>query len=406
MKKILIISSAKTGHGHSSIASALTEQLIIQYPDVKVDVVDGFLFLGRLGVKASGIYGPISRWGVQFWELNWKITTNNSEAWKQMTSLFVHDRFIQYLKNDPPNLIVSVHPMFNASIVTNLKDNGIDIPFITLLADLVDIHPLWVDKRANCILCPTDESVDACISFGVSPSKLKRCSFPIRRSFTDAARQAKRKLYSEDRPLECLLMSGGEGSGNLKIIAELILNNFNSHVTVICGRNKTLKLMLENQLSRFNKSKLTILGFCTNVQDHMMKADVTIMRGSPNSMLEAVICNTPLIITGSMPGQEASNPEYAQKNGLAVTCRDLKQLVPVLQDLLSNNAAGLNNIIEKQKAFRNFDSAAEIAKILMEYTIETPPVISDFEYCFPLFMQAVELYRKLEKTGRKHRKRK
>ena len=406
MKRILIISSTKTGHGHSSIANALTEQLISLYPDVKVDVVDGFLFLGRLGVKASGIYGPISRWGVQFWELNWKITTNNSEAWKQTTSLLIHDRFMQHIKNNPPNLIVSVHPMFNASIVSNLKDNGIDIPFITLLADLVDIHPLWVDKRADCILCPTEESVAACTALGVSPSILRRCDFPIRRSFTEAAKQMARKPYTGDRPLECLLMSGGEGSGNLKIIAKLILKNFNSHVTVICGRNKALKTLLENQLSRFDNKKIKILGFCTNVQDYMMKADVTIMRGSPNSMLEAVMCNSPLIITGSMPGQEASNPEYAQKNGLAVTCRNLKQLVPALQDLLSNNAAGLNNIMEKQRAFRNFDSAAEIAKILMEYAIETPPVISDFEYCFPLFMQAVELYRKLETTGTKRRKQK
>ena len=394
MKKIMIISSARTGHGHQSIASSLTEQLT-QYNNISVDVVEGFLFFGRLGVKASGIYGPITRWGEQLWKLNWELTTKNNEAYVQMISMFIHDRFLQHLKNDPPNLIVSIHPMFNSSIVSNLIEHNINIPFITLLADLVDIHPMWVDSRSNCILCSTDESIDACINLGVPRSILHRCGFPTRRIFSDAAKQAERQPYTGERLLECLLMSGGEGSGNLKLIAGLILNNFNARVTVICGRNVRMKATLEKQLSKFD-SRINILGFCENVQDYMMKADVTIMRGSPNSMMEAVICNSPLIITGSLPGQEANNPEYAEKNGLSCTCRDLKQLVPLLQSLLDNNAAGLNKIIEKQKAYRNFDNAYEIVKVLVEHALETPPDIPDFEYRFPLFMQAVELYRKLE----------
>ena len=403
MKKIMIISSTKTGYGHQSIANALKEQLT-QYQDVTVDIVDGFLFAGRLGVKASGIYGPITRWGEQLWKLNWDITVKNTEPSIQMISMFTHDRFMQRLKNDPPNLIISVHPFFNTSMINILRDHNIKIPYITLLADLVDIHPIWVDKRADCILCPTDESMNACLSFGTDRSILRRCGFPIRRIFTEAARQTEHKLYNGERSLECLLMSGGEGSGNLKVIANLLLKNFNANVTVICGRNLRMKAMLEKQLSRYG-NRICILGFCTNMHNYMMKADVTIMRGSPNSMLEAVTCNTPLIITGSLPGQEASNLEYAEKYGLAATCSNLKQLVPLMKTLLDNNAAGLNEIIKKQKAYRSFDSASEIAKFLIDHVLETPPNIPDFEYRYPLYMQAVELYRKLETSTSRKRKR-
>ena len=394
MKKIMIISSTKTGHGHQSIAAALTEQ-IKEYSDIQVDVVDGFLFLGRLGLKASGIYGPVTRYSQQFWKLNWEMTANTNEAWVQIMASSLNDRFMQRLKNDPPNLIVSVHPMFNACITSIIREYDFHIPFITLLADLVDIHPMWVDNHANCILCPTDESMKACKNLGAPGSLLHRCDFPTRRNFTDAARKVNRQPYSGDRSLECLLMSGGEGSGNLKVIAEHLLNNFNTNVTVICGRNLRMKALLEKQLTQFG-NRINILGFCTNVQDYMMKADVTVMRGSPNSMMEAVVCNTPLIITGSLPGQEASNPEYAQKHGLGVICLDLKKLPVLLQSLLDNNAAGLNNIMEKQRIFRNLDSASEIARLLVERTLETPPIIPDFEYRFPLMMQTVELFRKLE----------
>jgi processive 1,2-diacylglycerol beta-glucosyltransferase len=307
----------------------------------------------------------------------------------------LHDRFMQHLKNDPPCLIVSVHPMFNSIILSVLQEHNLKIPFITLLADLVDIHPMWVDARADCILCPTDESIDACISLGAPRSILHRCGFPTRRAFTDAAKNAKHHSYSSERHLECLLMSGGEGSGNLRVISEHLLNNFNSRVTVICGRNTRMKSLLEKHLQSFGE-RVRILGFCTNVQDYMMEADVVIMRGSPNSMLEAVVCNVPLIITGSLPGQEASNPEYARKNGLGIICLNSKQLTPLLNNLLENNAAGLNDILEKQRVYRNLDSALEIARLLAERSLDAAPAIPDFEQRFPLLMQAAELYRKLE----------
>lgn len=394
MKKIMIVSSTRTGHGHQSIATALTEQLK-QHPGIEVEVVDGFQFVGRLGVKASGIYGPITRWSEQIWQISWEITSKNTELWRQIMSSSVHDRFMQRLKSNPPNLIVSVHPMFNSNIISIMSEYGIKIPFITLLADIVNIHPMWVDNRADCILCPTEESMDACITLGVPRSILHRCGFPTRRCFTDAARQTVRKPYPGNRLLECLIMSGGEGSGNLKVIAEHLLNDFDIKVTVICGRNVRLKAVLEKYLSRFG-DKVQILGFCNNVQDYMMNADVTIMRGSPNSMLEAVICNTPLIITGSLPGQEAHNPDYAEKYGLGVICRDLKQLSAILQDLLKDNAAGLTKIMEKQRIYRNLESAAEIARFLIDRSLETPPDIPNFEYRFPLLMQAAKLYRKLD----------
>jgi len=308
---------------------------------------------------------------------------------------FVHDRFMERLKNDPPSLIVNIHPMFNDNLLTIMRENNVRIPFITLLADLVDIHPLWVSKYADLILCPTDESVEACAALGVTRDKLHRCGFPTRRNFSEAVKNREHRPYSGDRQLECLLMSGGEGSGNLRVISEHLLKNFNSRVTVICGRNTRMKESLENNFSHYG-DRIRILGFCTNVQDYMIEADVAVMRGSPNSMLEAVVCNVPLIITGSLPGQEASNPEYAQKHGLGIVCLDPKQLTPLLHRLLDDNAAGLNRIAESQRRYRNLESAGEIARLLVERALDTPPVIPSFEQRFPLLMHAAELFRKME----------
>ncbi|MCL2085000.1 MAG: UDP-N-acetylglucosamine--LPS N-acetylglucosamine transferase, partial [Oscillospiraceae bacterium] len=139
-----------------------------------------------------------------------------------------------------------------------------------------------------------------------------------------------------------------------------------------------------------------ILGFCDDVQNYMLEADLAFLRGSPNSMMEAVTCNVPMIITGSLPGQEARNPEFAQMRGLGITCRSKSRLLPLINGLIENNAEGLNRIAEKQRYFRNFDNAADIARFLAETVPDSPPVIPEYDKKSPVLMQAAELYRRIE----------
>lgn len=395
MKKILILSSNQTGHGHKSIGEALEEQL---KPYAEVEVIEALRLFGRAGVRAGSMYGPITRMGADFWRIVWDMSFNNPDLIVQMMSPMLHDRFMQRLKADPPGLIVSIHPNFNAPVIEVLKEQKLKIPFITLLADLVDIHPLWVDPRADYIMCPSEESHGAALMLGAQASKLKLCGFPTRARFTEAARNFERKPFTGGRPLECLLMSGGEGSGNLQKLADILLENFDCRVTIICGRNKKLFDTLTEKLAEFGE-RVNILGFCENVQDYMLAADVAFMRGSPNSVLEAVICNTPLVVTGSLSGQEQRNPEFILMKGLGVVCRESRRLLPLMRGLLENNAEGLNRIAEKQRAYRNFDCAKEIAEFLLEHTLETPPEIVDYEMKHPVLHQAAELYRKIERKS-------
>jgi processive 1,2-diacylglycerol beta-glucosyltransferase len=392
MKKILILSSNKTGHGHKSIGEALSEQLS---PHAEVEVIEAFQLFGRAGVKASGIYGPITRLGSDFWGLLWDMSYNSPDTVVQTLSSLLHDRFMKRLKADPPSLIVSIHAGFVAPVIDVLKEHEIRIPFVTLLADLVDIHPLWIDKRSDWIMCPSEESYNAALMFGAQSSQLKLCGFPTRARFTEAARKHKRKPYTCDRPLECLLMSGGEGSGNLLKLSRVLLKHFNCRVTVICGRNKRLYNSLTEKLSEYGE-RARILGFCDNVQDYMLAADVAFMRGSPNSMMEAIVCNTPLIVTGALSGQEERNPEFVLMKGLGIVCRESKKLLPLMRGLLENNAEGLNRIAERQRAYRNFEIAKENADFMLEKALDKPPEIPDFELKHPIMYQAAALYRKIE----------
>ena len=367
IKNILILSSNYTGHGHKSISDSLCEQ-IDKYQDVDVHVIDGFFLGGNTALRIGKLYGSVTRNAKEIWRWVWEISFKNPALISEFTELLIRDNLIKLLISMKPDLILSVHPNFNASVLNILEEYKIDIPFVTLIADMVSISPLWADARADYIICPTIESKYKCMEFGIPESKLVFIGWPSRAKFCGhIGKLPDDNSYTNDRPLECLIMSGGEGVGNMSRIAKILLKNFNCRVKIIAGRNRVLKRRLELTLTERFGNKVEVYGFMENIQDLMISSDVAITRGSPNVMMEAVCCGIPLIITGALPGQEAGNPDYALKYNLGVVCKDTRKLKGVVTDLLADNAHKLNEIKKSQKKFRDPDTAKKIVDFLLNF---------------------------------------
>ncbi|MCX7841874.1 MAG: glycosyltransferase [Clostridia bacterium] len=365
MKNILIISSNLTGHGHKSITEALNDYFV-NYPDVNVHVIDGFTLGGKLGLRIGKMYGSVTRNAKEIWKLMWEISCSKPALVNEFTEIVIKDAFLKILKSVKPDLILSVHPNFNGSVLNILEEYNLNIPFVTLIADLVSITPQWADERADYIICPTAESKYKCMEFGIPESKLVVLGFPIRKRFTGHIGLCEDTSdYTKDRPLECLIMSGGEGVGNMSRIAKILLKNFNCRVKIVAGRNAVLKRRLELTLNEKYNGRVEIYGFVENVQDLMQSSDIAFMRGSPNTALEAVCSNVPIVITGALPGQEEGNPAYFVKYNLGVICKDLRKLRGLVNELLADNAQKLNNIKKAQREFRNPNAARDVAEFII-----------------------------------------
>lgn len=353
IKNILIISSDYTGHGHKSITDSLLEKFV-NHSDVKVTVVDGFGLGGNVLVRIGKMYGTITRNAKELWKIIWELQLKKPSIVDEFFAITVENKLLKIIKQTKPDLILSVHPNFNGSVLDIMDKYNIKIPFVTLLADLVSITPLWADSRADHIICPTEDSLQKCLEFGIDKSKLIKIGLPVRGRFcSHITDDMENNDYTSDRPLECLIMSGGEGSGNMSRIAKILLKNFNCKVKIIAGRNKTMKERLERTLVEKFGDRVEIYGFVTNIQDLMLSSDIAFTRGSPNTMMEAVMCNTPLIITGALPGQEEGNPEFFQKNNLGIICEEVPALKNLVAHLLKDDAKLLNKIKQNQRDFRD-----------------------------------------------------
>ena len=102
----------------------------------------------------------------------------------------------------------------------------------------------------------------------------------------------------------------------------------------------------------------------------MLASDVAITRGSPNVMFEAIASNTPIIITGALPGQEQDNPAFAEKSNLGVVCKNTNEIKDTLTHLLQNNGEKLNQIIDSQREYINAHAAEDILQFILE--VENP----------------------------------
>lgn len=370
-KNILIISSDVTGHGHKSITESLLEQFR-NYPETNVKVVDGFALGGNLGLRAGKMYGSITRTSKDVWKRIWEITVKRPSLIVELSELAIYDRFVKLLQETQPDVIISTHPNYNASITNILARIDYRVPMIAIVADPVTISPLWCNPQADYTVCPTDEAKEVCIRCGVPEDRIRMFGFPVRQRFAEHLHGLDEKavnstdvVYTPHYPIKFMIMSGGEGSGNMSRLAKILLKNFDCSVRILCGRNKLMKKALEHTLAEKYKDRVDILGFTENVQEIMLSTDIMFTRASPNTMIEAVMCNVPLVITGALPGQEEGNPDFAVKHGLGVVCTEAKELKYVVSGLLADNFKQLTEIKKSQVKYRNPFAARDIADFIM-----------------------------------------
>ncbi len=363
----MILSSNYTGHGHKSICESLIEQFA-KYPDVECQVIDGFSLFGKAGVSASKMYGPITQNAKTVYDWFFQLSNrSNNTPLEELTAALIYQRFMRKLRAFTPDLILTVHPFFNGSVLTLLKRYKLDVPFVGLQADIINIHRSWCDPRATLTICPTPEAFETSVKLhGMPPEKLEVIGFPTRARFTDYAREHEHPEYQPGRPLRCLLMSGGEGTGNLKSFATQLLQNVDCTLDIVTGRNAKVKKSLDACLLPKYSGRVVVHGFVDAMHELMAKSDLVIARGSPNTLMEAVVMNVPILITGSLPGQEADNPAVMTTHNLAALCENPASAPAIIQALLADNGKRLKEIAQAQREYRNLDNAKRIAARVYE----------------------------------------
>lgn len=341
MKKILILTSEKTGNGHKMAANAIEKKLQPMGYDVKK--LNCFTTMGKMGVSMESSYIPITTKKPWLWKIAHSFTQicTNTMHW------FIYNKckkqMLKQIKEYNPDLIITVHCMFTKAISKLLKKNNLNIPLMVNVIDLVNPPKVWRDKNAVMSFLPTELVKEQYLKLGFKPQQLVVSGFPIREDI----KQLTQPKQIKDK-VNILMVNP---SVNLKKNIEFVKQTArvkNANIKVVCGLDNRMLEALNKEKSRNpNLNNVEVLGYVTNMNELLADCHILITKAGPNMILEGTRSGSAVVCSGHIPGQEAKNHEYITKNGYGIQCENPKKLYAELTSMIETGKINeyLSNVL-------------------------------------------------------------
>jgi 1,2-diacylglycerol 3-beta-galactosyltransferase len=366
-KKRILFLFSDTGGGHRSATEAMIEALEAEFPGrFEMRMVDFFRQYYPRPLKfAPELYPPISR-VPKAWALSYKASDGKSRirAVSTLAYPYVRRAMRRLLQENPTDLIVSVHPLVNNTIMRAMRHSP--RPLVTVVTDLVSTHAFWFDRRADLVVVATEQARQKAIGYGIAEGNLRVVGLPVARSFntplSDKTAWRTKHGWPNDRPA-VLLVSGGDGMGPVKRVAKAINESgLVASLVVICGRNSELRHDLEQVDWQI---PVQLLGFTTEMPSLMAAADMIVTKAGPGSICEAFIAGLPIIIYARLAGQEDGNVNYVVRQGAGVWAPRPREVVDALRHWIDNPQARAAAANASAQAARP-NAAIHIARLLAD----------------------------------------
>jgi 1,2-diacylglycerol 3-beta-galactosyltransferase len=158
-KKILILMS-DTGGGHRASAEAIAEAVAHLYGDeIEVRIIDAWRYCVPWPLnQIPNAYPWLVSDGLWLWNALWR-TDNRTWSPQVVSRIFtplVRRSTIKLFRAEAPDLVVTVHPIINHIPLRILRQIlKTDIPYVTVVTDMVTAHPSWFCPQADYCTVPT-----------------------------------------------------------------------------------------------------------------------------------------------------------------------------------------------------------------------------------------------------------
>jgi 1,2-diacylglycerol 3-beta-galactosyltransferase len=369
MKKILLI-MIEAGGGHRASAKAITEGLAHLYGDeIVVKTVDIFqeYALSPL-IQSDDAYRWLTSDGVWMWKVLWH---TDDKAWVPrvlspvLTPVFSREVRRLFLSEEP-DMVVSVHCMSNHIPLRVLrKELRVDVPFVTVVTDMVTVHPIWICPQVDYCMVPTEAARERALRYGMSPDRVEVVGQPVSLEFAAGLgdkRDVRRRL-NLDRERPCvLIVGGGDGVGPIYEIARALeVHLRDAQMIVVAGRNARLRRKLERADWRI---PTRVCGFVNNMPELMGASDLLITKAGPGTLAEAFIAGLPVLVYGYIPGQEEGNVRYVLEHDAGAFATDPATVAQIARDWLRPGNHEWRHTVANAAALARPDAALVIAERL------------------------------------------
>ncbi|WP_300385510.1 glycosyltransferase [Clostridium sp.] len=363
MKKILILTTS-TGEGHNQAANSISIKFEESgYKVIKHDFLKNNsklltkIFINGYELSASTfpkIYG-------YFYKLTNTAIVN---ILIHKVFYFIRKKLFKIVSKEKPDIILVTHP-FAVTLAVSIKES-FNIPSLVIVTDF-KAHGTYINNNIDGYIVASDDTKANLNSRGIDLNKIHTFGIPVKDEFFINRVE---NLLNPDGYFNILLMSGSMGLRNISYVLKELLNNKNKlRITIVCGKNETLKQDLTKRYNqRIKDKKVHILGFSNDIDVLMEYSDLIISKPGGLTATEAIAKHLPLLIPFAIPGQEYENIEVLTSNGYALYLDNFLELNSIIDRFIDNpqelnkikdNMINLSNLYSKEKIVNLADKLLE-----------------------------------------------
>ncbi|MFH0772252.1 MAG: glycosyltransferase [Candidatus Omnitrophota bacterium] len=370
--KIFIV-HASAGAGHKKAADAIKDA----FDDSKdrqheVRVIDCLDYTNSF-FKRSYVWGynflvsdALFLWGIFFYVFDFRPFRIFVKAGRACLNFINGSRFYKFIIKENPDCVISTH-FLSTEIIGNLKRLKLyKGKLITCVTDY-GIHAFWISMDVDVYVVASEYSKRELARKGIAPEKIRVLGIPVQRKFTVRLdrNEVIEKLGLRKGLFNILLMGGGLGVGPIPELVEVISRAANPfQLLVVCGKNEDLSAEVKS-LASGSKIAVKIYGFIENVNELMDACDVLISKPGGLSISEALVKGLPILSASYIPGHEAKNLKFLEKNNVGIKIKHPREALQKLQTLYSSPEL-LASMRERARQLGKPTAAGDIVLLTLE----------------------------------------
>lgn len=363
-----LVLTAGYGAGHNQAGQAVAEALRELDPQAHVTCQDYLEWIPRPVASATL---DLYRWLCRNWPrgYGWVYdTTGRLQAyrwWRRVAYQLGQPRLRQWLARHMPSAIVCTHPLPMGAI-SLIRQTGRSTPAVVAVVTDYVLHPEWAQPHLDHYCTPTPEVAQELVARGIPADCIEVTGIPVRPGF---ARPATVRAADPLSGWQVLFMTSALGtlSGVVELCRQLWNLPLPARWVVIAGQDRTLYASLSELAQRLHKPSIQVLGWVDAVWEWMANSDLVITKAGGLTVAEALACGKPLLLLPPLPGQEAGNADWLERQGAALVARSKAELAALAYDLLSRPEK-LEALATQSRRLARPNAALQVAQAVLALT--------------------------------------
>jgi len=269
-------------------------------------------------------------------------------------------------KDLSPDVVISTHPFYMAPMNAYITLRNIDVPYLTSITDLTQIHRLWFNRGADLCLTPTEDAYQQARSARFPVNRLEVTGIPVNPAFVKETR-SKEELranlgWAPDIPTA--LVVGSRRVRNLLGVLH-ILNHSGLPLQFVLVAGGDDELFAQLKATEWH-TITHVYNFVTTMPQFMRASDLVISKAGGLVVTESLACGLPLLMSDVKPGQEDVNAAYVIENGAGERAADPIQSLEALYHWLDRDGQLLRQRSAVAVSLGRARSAYTVAELALQ----------------------------------------